>query len=87
LCCISPDNERLEIHEKIKYIYMFLTRTLFIENDPIAPCISHKNRCYVWVILGKKSDNVYEDEDQMFNENSVEYNFIENDIYSGKTNK
>jgi hypothetical protein len=87
LCCISPDNERLEIHEKIKYIYMFLTRTMYIENDPIAPGISHKNRCYVWERLGKKSDNVFEDEDQMFNENSVEENFIENDFYAGKINK
>jgi hypothetical protein len=48
LCCISQDNERLVIHEKLKQMYMFLTRVMHIQNDPISPGISNKNRCYVW---------------------------------------
>jgi len=48
LLCIHRDTERLTINEKIKQMYMFLTRTMFIENDPIAPGIMSKNRCYIW---------------------------------------
>jgi len=48
LLCIHKDTDRLNIHEKIKQSYMFLTRTMFIENDPIAPGIDQKNRCYIW---------------------------------------
>ena len=66
---------------------MFLCRTMYIENDPIAPGISHKNRCYVWDRLANKDAKVYENEEEMFNENSVDDNLIENDFYAGKINK
>lgn len=48
LQCIHKDTEKLLIHEKLKQSYMFLTRVMYIENDPVSPGIMHKNRCYIW---------------------------------------
>lgn len=66
---------------------MFLTRTMYIENDPIAPGISRKNRCYVWDRLAKNEGKTFADDDEMYAENSVEDNLVENDFYAGKANK
>jgi hypothetical protein len=80
--------EKLLIHEKIKQSYMFLTRCMFVENDPVSPGIALKNRCYIWEKLDKKekekreegdSDDLADDEDEL--------NFIENDFYAGKAKK
>jgi hypothetical protein len=77
----------LEIHEKLKYIYMFLTRTMYVENDPIAPGISSKNRCYVWDRLAKNEGKAFAEDEEVFAENSADENLIENDFYAGKANK
>jgi hypothetical protein len=60
---------------------------MYIENDPIAPGISNKNRCYVWDRLAKNESKAFADDDEMFAENSVDENLIENDFYAGKANK
>jgi hypothetical protein len=83
LLCIHSDSERLHIHEKIKQSYMFLTRTMFIQNDPVSPGIAQKNRCYIWEKLGKKNENF--DEEYQLEDDDL--NFIENDFYVGKAKK
>lgn len=83
LLCIHRDTDRLIIHEKIKQQYMLLTRCMFIENDPISPNISNKNRCYIWEKLAKKEKK--ENEDENLEEDDIK--IIENDFYSGKAAK
>lgn len=68
-------------------MYMFLTRVMHIQNDPIAPGISNKNRCYVWERLKEPSDEGFKEE-EVFNENSEDdMNLIENDFYFGLRKK
>ena len=86
LLCIHKDTDRLNIHEKIKQSYMFLTRCMFIENDPIAPGIDHKNRCYIWEKLtASQPKNGFVDD--ALEEDNDDINFIENDFYAGKAKK
>jgi hypothetical protein len=80
LLCIHRDTDRLIIHEKIKQQYMLLTRCMFIENDPISPNISNKNRCYIWEKLAKKQPLANDDE--IMDEDDIK--IIENDFYAGK---
>ena len=70
LCCISSDRERLIIHEKLKQQYMFLTRVMYIQNDPISPGVQLKNRCYVWDRLKKPSDKDYIQDEELYHEDS-----------------
>lgn len=88
LCCIAPDNERLIIHEKFKQIYMFLTKNMYILNDPISPGIVMKNRCYVWDKLVEPDKTIKQEDIELYNENSQEdLHPIENDLYAGKAVK
>lgn len=86
LCCICQDNERLVIHEKIKQSYMFLTRVLFIQNDPLSPGIEFKNRCYVWDKLSMKDRDAIK-EDSFYDENNERDRNVENDFYEGLARK
>jgi hypothetical protein len=62
-------------------MYMFLTRVMHIQNDPISPGISNKNRCYVWDRLKEVTETEFEEE-EVFNENSEDdINYVENDFY------
>jgi len=65
---------------------MFLTRTMYINNDPVSPGIMQKNRCYIWEKLTPKlkDDNMFEDE---YHVEDDDLNFIENDFYAGKAKK
>ena len=88
LCTINQDTERLVLHEKFKQAFMFLTRTMFIQNDPISPGISCKNRCYVWERLKPMAKDSGNEDDEIYNENSQDEMFnIENDFYAGKEHK
>jgi hypothetical protein len=80
LLCINKDTDRLLINEKVKQSYMFLTRTMFIENEPITPGIDPPNRCYFWLHLGAtikptEVEEYYEEEDDI--------HCVENDFYHG----
>jgi len=82
LLCIHKDTERLMIHEQIKQQYMLLTRCMFIDNDPIAPGIVQKNRCYIWEKL--VPPKVDEENKYDLNAEEEDANMIENDFYQGK---
>ena len=85
LLCIHKDTERLTIHEQIKQMYMFLTRTMFIDNDPIAPGIVSKNRCYIWEKLSKSGKMDKDVFDIVANDPDDDVqNALENDFYAGK---
>ena len=78
---ISQDMESIKIHEKLKQAFMFLTRVLFIENDPISPGINRKNRCYVWDQLeGPAGLNEHEKAEQYFEDEGDE---VVNHHYKG----
>ena len=64
---------------------MFLTRVLFIQNDPLSPGIQLKNRCYIWDKLSMKDREPLK-EDSFYDEANAEKN-VENDFYEGLARK
>ena len=88
LLCIHPDNDKLIIHEKFKQIYMFLTRCMYVNNDPISPGIGLKNRCYVWERLKPKSEEEYRRQIEQYDMDADDaVNCVENDFYAGAAQK
>jgi hypothetical protein len=65
---------------------MFLTRVLFIQNDPLSPGIEFKNRCYVWDKLSMKDRDAIK-EDSFYDENNERDRNVENDFYEGLARK
>lgn len=51
---MAQDKKELKIHEKLKQMYTYLARVLYVENDPISIGIDNKKRCYVWQKLKKE---------------------------------
>jgi len=77
---LHRDTEKLIVHEKFKTAYIFLARTIYIENDKIVDCIETKNRCYVWDRIKKK----VEVKDQGFSQKDFN-DLVINDEYAVKT--
>ena len=48
LLCISPDAERLVIHEQLKQTYMKVCNELYIDIELEKDRICRQNRCYIW---------------------------------------
>lgn len=48
ILCMAQDKRELKIHERLKQMYTYLARVLYVENDPISIGIDNKKRCYVW---------------------------------------
>jgi hypothetical protein len=84
LCCISSDQKRLIIHEKLKQAFMFLTRVMYIQNEFIAPGIAEKNRCYVYSRL---KDTSKDNNGKVVEESMDSEYFVENDFYAGLDRK
>lgn len=80
LLCIHHDTDMLIIHEKFKAAYMFLARCMFIDNNPLAPGIVHRNMCFNWSTLIIANPN-YDDGSKKTKDDLHQ---IENDFYSGK---
>lgn len=66
LLCIHEDKEKLIMHEKLKQIYMFLVKMLYISNDSLCTKIDFQNRCYIWEKLTSEAEDLAEEKEYFF---------------------